>query len=77
MTLQEVLAKCNKLKAMGWKKCTDLSYQPSYRDEHSLSKTERPENRLCSEHATVKFGGFASTSKTDVASQELRVKSRT
>ena len=53
--------------------CRPIRNPASYMDEHPLSKTEKQQNRRCSEHATVKFGGFASAGKTDVASQEPRV----
>ena len=52
--------------------CWPLRNLATYRDELPLSKTERQQNRRCSEHATVKFDGFASAGKTDVASQEPR-----
>ena len=53
--------------------CWPNTNKASYRDEHPLSKTGRQQNCRYSEHATVKFDGFASSSKTDVASQEPRV----
>ena len=61
---------------MGWKKVLAPLIKASYRDEHPLSKTEKQQNRRCSVHVIVKFGGFASAGKTEVENQEPKVKSQ-